>query len=133
MRLSVQRGSNPQGCEASRARGEVLCSHQSFIKSAEWRIFLLRYSVQRGSNPQGNIPSSPPQRGKLSPSRHGLSSPLQRMELLTLVPSRNKVPLYGGVARYRAPRKCNFRGWLGRGGLSPEISAKGETRVTSHE
>ena len=25
---------------AVRQRGEVLCSHQSFIKSAEWRIFL---------------------------------------------------------------------------------------------
>ena len=30
----------------------------------------------------------------------------------------------GGVPRYRAPRKCNFRGWLGWGGSS---------RVTSYE
>ena len=33
----------------------------------------------------------------------------------------------GGVARYRAPRKCNFRGWLGRGGPPPVASAKGDT------
>ena len=44
---------------------------------------------------------------------------------------RNKVPLCGWVARYRAPRKCNFRGWLCRGGLSPAALAKGGlSRVT---
>ena len=31
-------------------------------------------------------------------------------------PSHNQVPLYGGVARDRAPRDVS-RGWLGRGGI----------------
>ena len=37
--------------------------------------------------------------GVLLPSHRGLSSPLRRMRLMTLIPSRNKVPLCGGVAR----------------------------------
>ncbi len=83
----------------------------------------------------------------------GVSYPLRWMVVLTLVPSRNKVlhlaaeygcylssccglssSSSGGVPRYRAPRKCNFRGWLGRGGLSPEALAKGGlSRVTSNK
>ena len=46
------------------------------------------------------------------------SPPLQRIWLLTLIPSRNKVPLCGGVP-------------AGRGGSSPEASAKGGLMPTA--
>ena len=54
MRHSVQRGSNPQGCEASRAsaRRSTLLAPK-FYKIRRMADFLLRHSVQRGSNPQG--------------------------------------------------------------------------------
>ena len=79
MRYSVQRGSNPQGCEASRAsaRRSTLLAPK-FYKIRRMADFLLRYSVQRGSNPQGNIPSSPPMEGNSARYGNVTSSPLRR-------------------------------------------------------
>ena len=76
MRYSVQRGSNPQGCEASRAsaRRSTLLAPK-FYKIRRMADFLLRYSVQRGSNPQGNIPSSSSSGGVARVSVPGWSNP----------------------------------------------------------
>ena len=45
----------------------------------------------------------------------GCAHPSNRGELAARR-DEGQVPLCGGVARYRAPRKCNFRGWLCQGG-----------------
>ena len=76
LRYSVQRGSNPQGCEASRAsaRRSTLLAPK-FYKIRRMADFLLRYSVQRGSNPQGNIPSSSSSGGVARVSVPGWSNP----------------------------------------------------------
>ena len=70
----------------------------------------------------------------------GVSYPLRWMVVLTLVPSRNKVPHlaaeYGCYLSSRRGTKFPSAGGVAQsatgGGLSPESLAKGETRVTSN-